>query len=171
MATSTATPSVLQLSDKQTARLKAINNSFLMGLHLFKNLPAAWFMGIKVKQVTSECAKITVPYGWRSQNPFKSIYFAAQCAAGEFSTGILAMLALEGRGKVSMLVSHIETEFLKKATSKTTFTCEQGHEVFAAVEKAIQTKEPQVLTMISTGVQETGEVVSIVKLTWSFKAK
>ena len=142
-----------------------------MSLHLFKNLPAAWFMGIKVKQVTAERAEITLPYGWRSQNPFKSIYFAAQCAAGEFSTGILAMLALEGRGKVSMLVSHIETEFLKKATSKTTFTCEQGLEVFAAVEKAIQTKEPQILTMISTGVQETGEVVSIVKLTWSFKAK
>jgi hypothetical protein len=37
--------------------------------------------------------------------------------------------------------------------------------------KAIQTGEAQVLTMVSTGIQETGEVVSIVKITWSFKAK
>jgi hypothetical protein len=142
-----------------------------MWLYLLYKLPAAWFMGVRVKQMTPERSHITLPYGWRSQNPFQSIYFAAQCAAGEFSTGVLAMLALEGRPRVSMLVAHIEAEFMKKATSKTIFTCEQGREVFDTVEKALQTGEPQTITMVSRGVQETGELVSIVKITWSFKAK
>ena len=70
-----------------------------------------------------------------------------------------------------MLVSNLEMEFTKKATSKTTFTCEDGLKVFEIVEKAVQTKEPQTITMTSTGVQESGEIVSVLKITWSFKAK
>ena len=128
-------------------------------------------MGVKVKKLTPEKGEVTLPYGWRSQNPFQSIYFAAQCAAAEFSTGALATLAITGRGKVSMLVTNLEASFLKKANSKTTFTCADGKAVFEAVERAIQTGEPQILTMVSTGVQATGEIVSIVKITWSFRAK
>ena len=142
-----------------------------MGFFLFYKLPSAWFMGVRVKKVTPEFCEVTLPYQWRSQNPFKSIYFAAQAAAAELSTGALGLLALEGRGKVSMLVSHIEMEFTKKATTLTTFTCEQGAEMFETVERAIQTKEPQSITMVSRGVQATGELVSITKVTWTFKAK
>jgi transcriptional regulator len=114
---------------------------------------------------------VTLPYAWRSQNPFNSIYFAAQAAAAEFSTGALCILALEGRGKISMLVSHIEMEFTKKANSPTTFTCEQGVEVFEVIERAFETKQAQTITMVSRGVQKTGELVSITKVTWTFKVK
>jgi hypothetical protein len=162
---------VSPLSEKQKQRLADFNNPFKMGLWLFAKLPAAWFMGFRIKTITAEKCEVTLPYGWRSQNPFRSIYFAAQCAAAELSTGALAMLALEGRGRISMLVSRIETEFSKKATSLTTFTCEQGAEVFATVEKAIETGEAQTITMVSVGKQATGEIVSVTRLTWSFRAK
>lgn len=59
----------------------------------------------------------------------------------------------------------------QKANTETVFTCEQGQEMFDIVEKAIQTGEAQTIQMISTGVQVTGEIVSITKITWSFKAK
>jgi hypothetical protein len=43
--------------------------------------------------------------------------------------------------------------------------------VFEVVQKAIETGKPQVLTMVSIGKQASGEVVSIMKITWSFKYK
>ncbi len=166
-----ATQPVFALSERQMTRLSDFNNGLKMGFWLFYKLPAAWFMGVRVKKITAERGEVTLPYGWRSQNPFNSIYFAAQAAAAEFSTGALATLALEGRGKISMLVSRVEMDFTKKANSMTTFTCEQGAEVFEVVERAIQTKEPQTITMVSRGVQATGELVSTTKITWTFKAK
>ncbi len=166
-----ATQPVFALSERQMTRLSDFNNSLKMGFWLFYKLPAAWFMGVRVKKITAERGEVTLPYGWRSQNPFNSIYFAAQAAAAEFSTGALATLALEGRGKISMLVSRVEMDFTKKANSMTTFTCTQGAEVFEVVERAIQTKEPQTITMVSHGVQATGELVSTTKITWTFKAK
>lgn len=174
----TNTPSVkspfltnFTLNEAQKSRLADFNNPLKLWLWLFLKLPSALFMGVRVKSVTPERGEVTMPYGWKSQNPFNSIYFAAQMAAAEFSTGALATLAITGRGKVSMLVGHIETEFTKKATSKVTFTCDDGNMVFEAVERAIQTGEAQTITMTSTGVQATGEVVSVTKITWSFKAK
>jgi hypothetical protein len=159
------------LNKAQETRLKNSNNSFIMSSFLFYKLPAAWFMGVRMKSLTIQKALVTLPYGWKSQNPYKSIYFAAQCAAGEFATGTLAMLALEGGPKISMLVTHIEADFFKKANSLTTFTCEQGEDVFRVVAKAIETKEAQVLEMKATGIQATGERVSEVRVTWTFKVK
>jgi hypothetical protein len=171
----TNTPSVsvskIILNEKQQIRLSDFNNSFKMWIWLLYKLPAAWFMGVRVKKLTPDKCEVTLPYGWRSQNPFQSVYFAAQMSAAEFSTGALATLAIEGRGKVSMLVSHIEAEFTKKAVSKITFTCDDGAKVHEAVERAINTGEAQVLSMHSTGIQATGEIVSKVKVTWSFKKK
>jgi Domain of unknown function (DUF4442) len=166
-----APPSVIELNTAQKKVLADFNSPFKLWFWLLYKLPGAWFMGVRLKSLTPERCEMTLPYGWRSQNPFNSIYFAAQAAAAEFSTGAIATLALTGQGRISMLVSHFESTYTKKATSKTTFVCTQGAELFAVVEKAIQTKEAQTLVMTSVGTQETGEVVSITKITWSFKAK
>ncbi len=164
-------PSAILLNPAQEKRLQDLRSPLKESLMMLKTLPAAWFMGFRIKNVTVEKCEVRQPYGWRSQNPFKSTYFAAQCAAGEYSTGMLAMLALEGREKVSMLVTHIEADFFKKANTEAIFTCNQGLEVFETVEKAISTNQAQTLTMKSVGVQQNGEVVSEVRVTWSFKKK
>jgi hypothetical protein len=38
-----------------------------------------------------------------------------------------------------------------------------------AVRTAVETNTPQVLTMTSTGRNQAGDIVSIVRVTWSFK--
>jgi Domain of unknown function (DUF4442) len=164
-------PTPLKLNDKQVKRLQDFNSPMKIWVWLLVKLPAAWFMGIRIKSVTAAQAQVSLPYAWRSQNPYKSIYFAAQCAAAELSTGVLATTALEGRGKISMLVSDVEAKFMKKANTRTIFTCTQGQEVFDTVERAIKTGQAQSLQMISTGVQATGEVVSVTKITWTFLVK
>ncbi|MEN9612562.1 MAG: hypothetical protein RLZZ628_3376 [Bacteroidota bacterium] len=167
----TANLSTAAFTPEAEKALQNFNSPWKMRFWLLTQLPSAWFMGVKIKTVTWQYAEVTLPYAWRSQNPFKSIYFAAQCAAAELSTGALAILACRGRGNVSMLVSKIEVDFTKKANQLTTFRCADGEKVFETVQKAVETGKPQVLTMVSVGTQANGEVVSTMKITWSFKYK
>jgi hypothetical protein len=151
--------------------LKVLNSPFKMWFFLITKLPASWFMGVRVGHCDEKTCSATLPYWWRSQNPFKSIFFAAQCAAGELSTGMLAMTHAQGDVPISMLVTHQEAEFYKKASKKLTFTCIQGEEVEIIINKAIKTGESQVLKMESIGTLPDGTVASKVWITWSFKAK
>jgi hypothetical protein len=149
-----------------------IKNPFLLKLFFLKNLPTAWFWGIRCKDFDENQALVTLKHSWFSKNPYQSTYFAALAGAGEFSTGILAMAAIKDRSeKISMLVLNMEANFTKKAVGTTTFTCVQGQEVKAVVQKAIDTKAPQTITMLATGANEQGEKVTEVRITWTFKAR
>ncbi len=81
------------------------------------------------------------------------------------------MLAMEGQGPISMLVVSLEADFVKKANTRTTFTCNGGAAFRETIQKAITTGEGQTLTAVSEGVQATGEKVAEVRVTWSFKVK
>lgn len=96
-----------------------VTHPALFLVYLFRRLPAAWFMGLRVLTCDRQAASVRLRYGWRSRNPFGSIYFAAQCAAGELSTGVLAMGAIAELGEpVSMLVAEVKAEFLKKPAKR-----------------------------------------------------
>lgn len=149
--------------------LKDINTGWKIKLYFLFKLPSVFFWGGRVKLLTHQRCEMTMPFRWSTQNPFRSIYFAAQCGIAEFSTGALCKVAMSGRGKISMLVSDVHAEFIKKATSKTTFTCEDGAAVIATIDRAIETGAAQKLVMTSTGRMDNGDVVSVTRLTWSFK--
>ena len=155
--------------------IKKFMNPFNQWLFLLMKLPAAWFMGVKVTLLNTEKSVVTIPYGWKSQNPFKSTYFAAQAAAAEMSTGILCSLAIYDRGKISMLITDMRAEYIKKVNKKASFTCEMGPEVFEMVQRAIDSGEGQTLTMESIGTVpgDDGKAIVVSKFyfTWSVKAK
>ncbi|MBK9014981.1 MAG: DUF4442 domain-containing protein [Saprospiraceae bacterium] len=139
---------------------------------LFLQKPAIGIVvGISVKRASVESTEVTIPYNWRTRNPFKSIYFAALAGTGELSTGVMANLARMSGGDVSMLVLEQRAEFLKKASSTITFTCEDGAKVFETVKSAVDTNQPQTLTMLGTGRNDQGEVVARVFITWTFKLR
>ncbi len=138
---------------------------------MFLKLPAAWFMGVRVKSCTTEVCEVKLPYGWRSQNPFRSTYFAAQCAAAEMSTGLMALAHIQGETPVSMLVTHIEAEFHKKADSTLVFTCKDGALLKEVIQKAIETREGQTFRATSVGTLPDGQIASKVYVLWSFKVK
>ncbi len=154
---------------------KKLLNPVLQRLFLLAKLPSAFFMGIRIQAMAKEEASVTVPFRWSSQNPFKSTYFAAQAAAAEMSTGVLAMRALQGRGRISMLVTNVTGSYGKKATQKATFRCQDGLKVIETVQRAIDTGESQSVVMqtIGTQVAKDGTIqeVSRFEFTWSFKAK
>jgi hypothetical protein len=146
-------------------------NPWKMGLYMFQNVPGAFFFGLKIKELTHSRSVVWIPFNWRTKNPFRSVYFVAQMAAAEMSTASLAKVALAGRGKVSMLVTEADCRFLKKATTPSTFTCEDGQLVLDAVQRALETGEGQTAKLRSVGRNDKGEVVSEFSFTWSFKKK
>lgn len=157
------------MSNPTLARLQ---KPFMLRLFMFKKLPAAWFMGLRLVQVSENQCVIALPYSWRSQNPFRSIYFAAQCAAGEMSTGLLALIHLDGKPAVSMLVTAVDSSYSKKAAGLTHFTCNEGQKMAEAIRRAVETGEPQTVKMESIGtLAATGEEVSRFWMTWSFRKK
>ncbi len=147
------------------------NSPWKMRIFFLTKLPSAWFMGIKVKRFDQNRSEVLLPYSWWSKNPFKSTYFAAQCAAAELSTGLLCMVALQEEVPISMLVSDVKAMFVKKASDTLTFTCEDGQKVVECVQKALETKAPQVILMRSIGRLPDGAIASEVEITWSFKVR
>ena len=68
-------------------------------------------------------------------------------------------------------LDNIEIEFLKKASSTITFTCEEGIKLIEAVQQAIDTGQGVKVTINSIGTLTSGEIASRIKITWSFKVK
>ena len=92
--------------------------------------------------------------------------------AAELSSAVMAMAAIsDASNPVSMLVLDLNASFTKKAKSKVVFTCNDGDKIVDAVAKTLKTGEGQTLTITSTGVDRAGDVVSVFKITWTFKAK
>ncbi|TNJ45828.1 DUF4442 domain-containing protein [Tamlana fucoidanivorans] len=142
-------------------------NSFM----LFK-LPAAFICGVRAKELNDSKCEVTVKYRWINQNPFKSMFWAVQGMAAEFSTGALMMLKIQNTGRrMSMLVTSNQASFTKKAIGRINFTCNDGHNIDAVLKHAIETGEGQVVTLTSTGVDGSGDIVSSFSFEWSVKLK
>lgn len=149
---------------------RKMTNPVIFWFAMLVKLPSAVFWRLKIKTLSTQKCEVTIPFFWRSQNPFKSIYFAALAGAAELSTGALCQLALAGRGQFSMLVVDFRAEYSKKANSKITFSCEQGEELFDLINQ-MQIGQAAQLTMISTGKNIADETVAKFFVTWSFKRK
>jgi hypothetical protein len=138
----------------------------------FFKLPSAFWSGVRVKLISSEKCQVTVKHRWFNQNPFKSMYFAVQAMAAEFTTGALVMFHIKESGKnISMLVAQNKAVFTKKATGKITFTCNQGNLISDIIQKAIETNEGQTVWLTSIGLNENGEQVSEMQFEWTIKAR
>ncbi|MGJ7029841.1 DUF4442 domain-containing protein [Niabella hirudinis] len=141
-------------------------------MFLLSRLPLALVAGLRVCAVGPKECRVSVPYRWMNRNPFRSTYFAALAMAAELSTGVLAMAAtLEHPVKIALLVVKLESEYFKKATGSTVFTCLDGEALRATVKRAVDEGQPQQFTAVSTGVNEQGVPVASFHITWSFRAK
>ncbi len=148
-----------------------LNTPWKMRFYYWQKLPSLLFWNVKIEFCNHLRAEVTIPFSWRTQNPFRSTYFAALCGAAELSTGVLGTIAIHHRGNISMLITNIEAEFVKKATGRTTFTCEEGEKILSAVQQAIDTRQAQQARVTSVGTNANGETVAKMTLTWSFKSK
>ena len=157
---------------KAARSFMAMATSWKFTLFLIRDLPMGFLAGMRVKEITPEQCKVTIPYKYLTKNPFKSMYFACLSMAAEMSTGALGVAATFGqKPSVSMLVGGIEGEFSKKAVGLITFTCKDGHLQFEAVERCKTSGEGESATLLTIGTDEAGDEVARFKFTWSFKAR
>ncbi len=141
-------------------------------IFLFFKLPSAFFSGVRLRNIDAAHCRVTVPFKWFSQNPFKSTYFACLAMAAEMSTGVLGMMQLHKRKPaVSMLVVGLEANYFKKAIERTGFICEDGALIEKAVEETIATGEARMVKAKSVGKNNKGEIIAEFFITWSFKVK
>jgi hypothetical protein len=141
-------------------------------LWMWKTLPLAAFAGLRVVRLDEAACAVRLPGGWRTQNPFRSTYFAAQAMAAEMSTGAPALVLLrDAPASVAMLVVGLRARYGKKLVGPGAFTFEDVAGMKAAVERAAASDEPQALTARSTGRDAAGDVVAEFEVDWSFKRR
>src|SRR5262245_50205163 len=125
-----------------SAFITSLKHPLKFRMFLLSNLPNALFSGVRIKEIDENNCSVTVPYKWLTKNPFRSTYFACLSMAAEMSTGALCLVHLHKRNPpVSMLVVKVESEYFKKATGQTVFTCEDGLMIKGTIEQAVQTGE------------------------------
>src|ERR1017187_5455597 len=81
--------------------LKMVNHPLKFRLYLLYKLPAAYFSGVRIREITEEKCITSVPYKWLTQNPFRSTFFAC-LQAKEISAAIEEAVATgEGKSVIS----------------------------------------------------------------------
>ena len=91
---------------------------------------------------------------------------------GEVSSACMVALAVEGyKPSFAYIVTKMRSQYFKKATGTTTFTCNDGDKIFSAVNKALKTKEGVEIETKSTGTLKDGTIVSEFHFTWSIKQR
>ena len=140
--------------------------------YMFFKIPAAWWCGVRLEQLTESLAQTRVRHRWINQNPFDSMFWAVQGMAAEFASGAIAIHHIRQSGKpVSMLVVNNKANFSKKAKGLIRFTCENGEALRQTINRAIATGQGQTIWMTSVGTDADGNVVSTFEFEWSFKLK
>ena len=160
------------MNPNATVFFKMMKHPLKFRMFLFTKLPAAYFAGVRVRELDERKCLATDPYKWLSQNPFRSTYFACLSMAAEMSTGALAMAHVYRLDPpVSMLVVKVESEYFKKATGRTYFVCEDGDLFSKVVEETLATGEARIIKAKSVGKNKAGDIVAEFTITWSFKVK
>jgi hypothetical protein len=139
---------------------------------MWKTLPLAAFAGLRVVRLDERACAVSLPGGWRTQNPFRSTYFAAQAMAAEMSTGAPALVLLrDAPASVAMLVVGLTVRYTKKLVGTGVFAFEDVAGMRDAIARAAAGDEAAVYDARSTGRDPAGEVVAEFRITWSFKRR
>jgi hypothetical protein len=141
-------------------------------LWMWRSLPLAAFAGLRISRLDTDGCSVRLPGGWRTRNPFRSTYFAAQAMAAEMSTGTPALVLLaDAPASIALLVVGLRATYTKKIVGVSVFTFEDVTGMKAAVGAAAGSDEAQVFVARSVGRDRAGDIAAEVEVTWSFKRR
>lgn len=82
---------------------------------LTTQIPIAWIAGVRLESAAENEVKTYVELDFLNQNPFKSMFWAVEGMAAEFSGGMMLLGKIEKSGKnISTLVVKNEAVYTKK---------------------------------------------------------
>ena len=158
------------------ARSEAVRRRLLrpwnFRLYLWARLPLAACAGLSLRRLDDGGCTVALPGGWRTQNPFRSMYFAAQAMAAEMSTGAPAMMLAEGASaSVSMLVREVRGVFTRRIQGGASFTFDDLAGMRETIDRAVATGESESFLARSVGRARDGTAAAEFEITWSFKRR
>ena len=155
--------------DRLADEINRIKSPIRFFMWTFWKFPASRFSGLRMDKLDSESCVISIPGGWRSQNPFNSMYWAVQGMGAELSTGCYPLALVSSMSeRARTLIAGQEGKFVKKAKGRITFTCEDGHLARGAIEESIRTGKSVNVELTSVGMDSSGDIVSEWVFKWNF---
>jgi len=141
-------------------------------LYLLGRLPLGAFAGMRIERLDESECRVSLPGGWRTQNPFGSTYFAAQCMAAELSTGAPALvLAAGAAASTALIVVGLEARFAKRVVGASRYSFTDLAGMKAAIDQAGASDEPVTFVARATATTADGTPASEFAITWSFKRR
>jgi hypothetical protein len=152
--------------------IQYLKNPVLLKIFFLRFLPMAMFAGLRLDKLETTNSIVSVPFKWLTKNPFKSMYFAVQSMAAEFSTAVLlAGKIQETKSDIALIIVSLRADFIKKAQSRITFTCEDGLISDEVIQNALTSESAELIEMKSVGLDKSGVKVSEFYITWSLKKR
>lgn len=160
----------MEIKNKEAYRKMVLSPLFKMGM--VKELPMGTIAGLKITELDDEQCKVTVPYKYINKNPFNTTYWAVLGMAAEMASGAMVqMYTHKTTPSVSMFVTGCNGKFIKRALGVTTFVCNDGKLIEAAVKRAVETNTPQTITSDSKGYNKENVLIAEFSFEWSLKAR
>lgn len=162
----------MSLSEQSERIRRRILKPWNFRAYLWAKLPLAACAGLRLESLDGASCSVSLPGGWRTRNPFRSTYFAAQAMAAELSTGAPAMVLVSGApASVAFILREIRAVFTKRIQGRSVFTFDDVAGMQAALEKATAGGEAVTYTGRSVGRAADGAVAAEFEITWSFKRR
>ena len=134
------------------------------------SMPTARFAGLRMDRIADEVCVTSIPGGWRSQNPFKTMYWAVQGMGAELATGAAPFAMSRAMPeKLRMFVIDCKGTFTKRAKGRITFTCDGVAAARQAIEQSMATGEAIDCELRSVGKDASSDIVSEWVFKWNFR--
>lgn len=155
--------------DKLASEYRSLRGALKFRLFSALSMPAARFAGLRMDRIDDEVCMTSIPGGWRSRNPFKTMYWAVQGMGAELATGAPPFAISRAMPeKLRMFVIGTEATFTKRAKGRITFTCNEVSAVRDAIEQSMDTGESIDCDLKSVGRDASGDIVSEWVFKWNF---
>ena len=155
--------------DRLAAEYKGLLGPIKFRLFSLVSMPAARFAGLRLDRLDNETCVTSIPGGWRSQNPFKTMYWAVQGMGAELATGAPPFAMSRSMSeRLRMFVVGTEATFVKRAKGRITFTCDEVSASREAIEQSLESGESVDCDLRSVGRDSSGDVVSEWVFKWNF---
>ncbi len=162
----------MTFNERQEAARRRILKPWSFKGYLLLKLPLALCAGLSLRRLDETGCAVSLPGGWRTQNPFRSTYFAAQVMAAEMAVGAPALVLVQGApASVAMILRGIEAVFTKRIQGPSLFVFEDVAGLAAAVDRAAACGESEAYVGRAEGRTADGTPAALFQVSWSFKRR
>ena len=114
---------------------------FLRAFGFFK-IPLIFYVSPKVRELSRDICRITIPLNRRTKNHLNSMYFGVLCTGADIAGGLLAMKLIQENGnRVNLVFKDFKADFLKRPDADVDFVSKDGAKCEALVKKALETDD------------------------------